>query len=102
MIHAVGPVWHGGHAGEPKALASCYRAILREADDVGARSVAIPAISTGIYGYPLEGACQIAVDTLRNGLPESQVGSVQLSWPSTTAHPPRWRPRWAPTERPDQ
>ena len=78
VIHAVGPVWHGGHAGEPKALASCYRAILREADDVGARSVAIPAISTGIYGYPLEGACQIAVDTLRDNLPESQVEAVQL------------------------
>jgi O-acetyl-ADP-ribose deacetylase len=64
VIHAVGPVWQSGHQGEPEQLASCYRRILAVADEVGARTVAIPAISTGIYGYPLEDAAQIAVDSL--------------------------------------
>jgi O-acetyl-ADP-ribose deacetylase (regulator of RNase III) len=52
VIHAVGPVWRGGGAGEPELLASAYRSSLEEAVRVGARSVAFPAISTGIYGYP--------------------------------------------------
>ena len=66
VIHAVGPVWRGGHHGEPELLASCYRACLREADKVGARSVAFPAISTGVYAYPKSAAADIAVTTLRN------------------------------------
>ena len=61
IIHAVGPVWQGGHAGEPDLLASAYRRSLAVADEVGARSVAFPAISTGIYGYPLDPATEIAV-----------------------------------------
>jgi O-acetyl-ADP-ribose deacetylase (regulator of RNase III) len=65
VIHAVGPVWHGGGAGEAGLLASCYRRSLAVADDVGATSVAFPAISTGIYGYPLEQATEIAVSTVR-------------------------------------
>lgn len=64
IIHAVGPVWHGGHDGEADLLATCYRRILEVADDIGARTVAIPAISTGIYGYPLREASQVAVDAL--------------------------------------
>jgi len=64
VIHAVGPVWHGGRQGEPEQLASCYRRILEVADEVGARTVAIPAISTGIYGYPLREASDLAVDAL--------------------------------------
>ena len=63
IIHAVGPVWHGGDAGEPDLLASAYRRSLAVADEIGARSVAFPAISTGIYGYPLEPATDIAVRT---------------------------------------
>ncbi|HEX6313023.1 MAG TPA: O-acetyl-ADP-ribose deacetylase [Acidimicrobiia bacterium] len=65
VIHAVGPVWHGGNAGEPEVLASAYRRALAVADEVGARSVAFPAISTGIYGYPLDAATAIAVRTVR-------------------------------------
>jgi O-acetyl-ADP-ribose deacetylase (regulator of RNase III) len=66
VIHAVGPVWHGGGRGEPALLASAYRCALDEAARVGARSVAFPAISTGIYGYPLEEATSVAVHTVRN------------------------------------
>jgi O-acetyl-ADP-ribose deacetylase len=65
IIHAVGPMWHGGDSGEPELLASAYRRALAVADEVDARSVAFPAISTGIYGYPLEAATAIAVDTCR-------------------------------------
>ena len=65
IIHTVGPVWHGGTAGEPETLAACYRNALAVADDVGARSVAFPAISTGVYGYPSGQAAEVAVTTIR-------------------------------------
>jgi O-acetyl-ADP-ribose deacetylase len=65
IIHTVGPVWRGGGSGEADVLASCYRRCLAMADDLGARSVAFPAISTGVYGYPKAAAASIAVDTLR-------------------------------------
>jgi O-acetyl-ADP-ribose deacetylase len=65
IIHTVGPVWQGGSAGEPEILASCYRNTLARADEVGARSVAFPAISTGVYGYPPGEAAEIAVTTAR-------------------------------------
>jgi len=64
IIHAVGPVWRGGDQREPDLLAAAYRRCLVVADELGARSVAFPAISTGIYGYPLEGATDIAVATV--------------------------------------
>ena len=66
VIHAVGPVWHGGTRGEPDLLASAYTSALDEAVRVGARTVAFPAISTGIYGYPLEAATAVAVEAVRN------------------------------------
>lgn len=66
VIHTVGPVWRGGSAGEAELLASCYRRSLEVAGELGARTVAFPAISTGIYGYPAEEAATIAVDTVRS------------------------------------
>ena len=68
VIHAVGPVWHGGDQGEPELLASCYRRsveVARGLLDDDFHSMAFPAISTGIYGYPARAAAEIAVATLR-------------------------------------
>jgi O-acetyl-ADP-ribose deacetylase (regulator of RNase III) len=65
VVHAVGPFWHGGDQGESELLASAYRCSLGVADDLGASSIAFPAISTGIYGYPLDAATAIAVATCR-------------------------------------
>jgi O-acetyl-ADP-ribose deacetylase len=77
VIHAVGPVWRGGGAGEAELLASAYRASLDEAARVGARSVAFPSISTGIYGYPLEEATAVAVEAVR-GWPGEGVDLVRF------------------------
>lgn len=68
IIHAVGPRWRGGGHGEAELLASCYRRSLMVAAELGARSIAFPAISTGIYGYPAEEAAAIAVRTIRETL----------------------------------
>ena len=65
VIHAVGPVWHGGGGGEDDLLASCYRRSLELADELGARSIAFPAISTGVYHFPPDRAARIAVETIR-------------------------------------
>lgn len=77
VIHAVGPIWRGGRAGEAELLASAYRSVMHLADARGLRSVAFPAISTGIYGYPLGEATNIAVATIREALEGgSRVGRV--------------------------
>jgi O-acetyl-ADP-ribose deacetylase (regulator of RNase III) len=65
VIHTVGPVWHGGSHGEDELLASCYRNSLKLAAEHAVKSIAFPAISTGVYGYPLEGATRIAVREVR-------------------------------------
>ena len=65
VIHTVGPVWHGGDRGEPGLLAACYAASLALADRAGARTVAFPCISTGVYGYPADAACGVAVAAVR-------------------------------------
>jgi O-acetyl-ADP-ribose deacetylase (regulator of RNase III) len=70
VIHTVGPVWHGGDRGEPEKLAACYRSTLRLALENGARTVAFPGISTGVYGYPLEAATRVAMTTVRECLDE--------------------------------
>jgi O-acetyl-ADP-ribose deacetylase (regulator of RNase III) len=69
VIHAVGPVWHGGGSDEDALLASCYRRALALAAGKTARSIAFPAISTGAYGFPVERAAGIAVETVRTALP---------------------------------
>ena len=75
VIHAVGPVWRGGHKNEPELLKSCYTTSLNIAKDLGCKTIAFPNISTGIYGYPKQEAAQIAIHTVkeflkRNDLPE--------------------------------
>ncbi len=76
IIHTVGPVWRGGGEGEDELLASCYRRSLEVADGLGARSVAFPAISTGIYGFPPDRAAGIAVTTVRGA--DCEVRLVRL------------------------
>ena len=68
VIHAVGPVWRGGASGEPELLASAYRSSIAVAREQAIASIAFPALSTGIYGYPLGAATRIAVDTIRKEL----------------------------------
>lgn len=68
VLHAVGPVWRGGTHGEPEQLAGAYRSCLVLADEVGARSVAFPAISMGIYGYPPHAGARVALNTVADYL----------------------------------
>jgi O-acetyl-ADP-ribose deacetylase len=68
VLHAVGPIWHGGGEGEAELLASCHRRAVELADELGCRSVAFPAISTGAYGYPVELAAPVAIAATREAL----------------------------------
>ena len=78
VIHTVGPVWDGGMFGEPELLASCYRQCLAMAEERGVRTISFPAISTGVYGYPLQQAAAIAIRETRAHLelPVSQIEAV--------------------------
>ncbi|MGD0018911.1 MAG: macro domain-containing protein [Candidatus Limnocylindrales bacterium] len=71
IVHAVGPVWRGGGQGEEELLRSAYQKALHLADQAGARKVAFPAISAGIYGYPLDQAASVALRAVRDGLAEA-------------------------------
>jgi O-acetyl-ADP-ribose deacetylase (regulator of RNase III) len=71
VIHTVGPVWHGGGGRESELLASCYKSVIAEAHRLNIRSLAVPSISTGAYGYPIELAAPLAVRTVRAELPSA-------------------------------
>ena len=91
VIHAVGPVYRDGKRGEPEQLASCYRTAMRLAREKGAKTLTFPAISTGVYGYPLAEAAEIAVKTVRDGLTEAageidQASFVLFGKPAYEAH----------------
>jgi O-acetyl-ADP-ribose deacetylase (regulator of RNase III) len=73
VIHAVGPVWYGGNGGEPELLASCYRRAIEISAANGITTLAFPGISTGVYGYPVELAAEIAVATVRSSVREFAV-----------------------------
>ncbi len=68
VIHAVGPVWRGGHQGEAELLANAYRTSLAHGDQLGARTITFPAISCGVYGYPLDEGARVALTTVRDHL----------------------------------
>ena len=78
VFHAVGPVWNGGGRGEDELLAGCYRRSLELAREHDAKSIAFPAISTGIYGFPSERAAKIAVETVRTHVDASGVEVVNF------------------------
>ena len=80
VLHAVGPVYRDGRHGEPELLASCYRTCLRLAEENGAKTVSFPSISTGVYGYPMEAAAEVAIRTVAEHLrrPECKIERVTL------------------------
>ncbi len=80
VIHTVGPIWGGGHRGEAKLLANCYKNSLQVAVDHGIRSVAFPSISTGVYGYPVNKAADVAVRAVRDFVKENPDALDEVVW----------------------
>jgi O-acetyl-ADP-ribose deacetylase (regulator of RNase III) len=78
VIHTVGPVWRGGRSGERELLASCYRSSLALAEARECPVVAFPAISCGVYGYPIEEACEVALQATRDYLTESPIPEIVI------------------------
>ena len=77
LLHTPGPVWKGGSKGEPDALAACYRNALAAANDLGLASLGLPSISTGIYGYPLDRAAPLAVETVKEWIAANEDTSLR-------------------------
>jgi O-acetyl-ADP-ribose deacetylase (regulator of RNase III) len=78
VIHTPGPVWHGGNSGEAERLARCYQNSFARAREIGARSIAFPAISTGVYRFPIEAATEIAVREARRALADGFLTEVRF------------------------
>ena len=79
VIHAVGPIWQGGSSGEDALLASCYKECIQIADAYGLKSIAFPAISCGIYGFPIEKACEIAVAEVLGTVKDTSIEHIIFS-----------------------
>jgi O-acetyl-ADP-ribose deacetylase (regulator of RNase III) len=78
VVHTVGPIWHGGGEGEPELLASAHRRSIEVAAELGCRTVAFPAISTGVYGYPVALAAPVAVAAVREALGGTGIEEVRF------------------------
>lgn len=78
VIHTVGPVWHGGHSGESELLSSCYRRSLEEAEKLKLKTIAFPAISTGVYGYPRELAALVSYNAVKEYFKEEKPAGAKL------------------------
>jgi O-acetyl-ADP-ribose deacetylase (regulator of RNase III) len=85
VIHAVGPIWQGGEQGEPQLLASCYQRALEEAEKLHVHSIAFPAISTGVYGFPKKAAAAIAMTAIKAHHSSSLESIVLACFDSETA-----------------
>ena len=88
VLHAVGPVWSGGARNEARLLTGAYRSCLRLADELGARSLALPAISMGVYGYPADAGARVAVATVLEHL----AGSTGIGLVRFVLREPAWQP----------